>query len=98
MAAAWCVYMVRCGDGSLYTGIATDAARRAAEHNGSDLLAAKYTRVRRPVVLVYREQCGDRAAAARREHAIKRMSRSEKLSLIEDAAVYCAATQKVKRS
>lgn len=87
MAAAWCVYMVRCGDGSLYTGIATDAARRVAEHNGSDLLAAKYTRVRRPVVLVYQEQCLDRADAARREHAIKRMRRREKLSLIGGLAV-----------
>jgi len=84
--------MVRCGDGSLYTGIATDAARRAAEHNDSDALAAKYTRVRRPVVLVYHEQCGDRAAASRREHAIKRMSRSKKLLLIESAAARCVVS------
>ena len=74
--------MVRCADGSLYTGIATDAARRVAEHNGSDQLAAKYTRTRRPVVLVYEEACTDRAAAARREHAIKRLERREKQSLI----------------
>jgi putative endonuclease len=86
MAAAWCVYIVCCADGSLYTGIATDAARRVAEHNDSDALAAKYTRVRRPVALVYQEQCGDRAAAARREHAIKRMTRSEKMLVIEGAA------------
>ena len=82
MSSAWCVYMVRCADGSLYTGIATDAARRVAEHNGSDQLAAKYTRARRPVVLVYEEACTDRAAAARREHAIKRLERREKQSLI----------------
>jgi putative endonuclease len=82
MSSAWCVYMVRCADGSLYTGIATDAARRVAEHNNSDLLAAKYTRARRPVVLVYQEDCVDRAAATRREHAIKSLARREKHSLI----------------
>lgn len=87
MAVAWCVYMVRCGDGSLYTGIATEAARRVAEHNDNDLLAAKYTRTRRPVVLVYQERCIDRADAARREHAIKRMRRREKLSLIDGLTV-----------
>jgi putative endonuclease len=84
MSAAWCVYMVLCADGSLYTGIATDAARRVQEHNGNDLLAAKYTRARRPVVLVYREPCADRAAAARRERAIKRLPRREKQALIEE--------------
>jgi len=75
--------MVHCADGSLYTGIATDAARRVAEHNCSDQLAARYTRVRRPVELVYLERCADRAEAARREHAIKRLGRREKLALID---------------
>ena len=83
MSSAWCVYMVRCADGSLYTGIATDAARRVAEHNSSDQLAAKYTRARRPVVLVYEESCADRAAATRREHAIKRLARSDKVALVD---------------
>jgi putative endonuclease len=82
VSVAWWVYIVRCGDGSLYTGIATDAERRVAEHNDSDQQAAKYTRARRPVVLVYRERCGSRAEAARREYAIKRLERKEKLSLI----------------
>ncbi len=82
MSASWCVYIVHCADGSLYTGIATDAARRVEEHNSNDLLAAKYTRARRPVVLVYQESCANRAAAARREHAIKHLPRQEKLSLI----------------
>ncbi|MEJ2552690.1 MAG: GIY-YIG nuclease family protein [Gammaproteobacteria bacterium] len=81
--SAWCVYMVLCADGSLYTGIATDAVRRVAEHNDDDRLAARYTRARRPVVLVYRESCGDRAAAARREHAIKHLARRDKLALID---------------
>jgi putative endonuclease len=82
MSSPWCVYIVLCADGSLYTGIATDAVRRVEEHNSSDLLAAKYTRARRPVALVYQEPCADRAAAARREHAIKILRRREKHSLI----------------
>jgi len=82
MSAPWCVYIARCADGSLYTGIATDAARRVAEHNGDGPLSAKYTRARHPVELVYQEPCADRASAARREHAIKRLPRCGKLSLI----------------
>ncbi len=84
VTAAWCVYMLQCADGSLYTGIATDAARRLEEHNSNDQLAAKYTRARRPVVLVYQEQCANRTTAARREHQIKRLARREKLSLIDE--------------
>src|SRR3569832_1371617 len=83
MSISWCVYIVRCADDSLYTGIATDVQRRTAEHNHDDALAAKYTRVRRPEELVYQEACARRAEAARREHAIKRLSRREKLALIE---------------
>jgi len=75
--------MVRCADGSLYTGIATDIGRRVAEHNDSDRLAAKYTRGRRPVVLVYQERCASRTEAARRESAIKRLVRCDKLALIQ---------------
>lgn len=82
MSASWYVYIVQCADGSLYTGIATDAVRRADEHNCSDLLAARYTRARRPVELVYQEWCPDRAQAARREYAIKRLPRERKLALI----------------
>jgi len=83
MSSPWCVYIVHCADGSLYTGIATDAARRVEEHNSDDLLAARYTRARRPVVLVYQEPCTDRAEAARREYAIKQLPRREKLALID---------------
>ena len=86
MSVAWWVYIVHCADGSLYTGIATDAERRVAEHNANDQLGAKYTRGRRPVVLVYRELCGDRAEAARREYAIKCLERRDKLSLIARAS------------
>ena len=59
----WNVYLVRCSDGSLYTGIALDVARRVAEHNTNDVLAARYTRYRRPVMLVYQEKCDTRSAA-----------------------------------
>ncbi|MES2368049.1 GIY-YIG nuclease family protein [Thiobacillus thioparus] len=79
--AAWCVYMLRCADGTLYTGITTDIARRVAEHNGEGGLGARYTRSRRPVQLVYVEAATDRAEAARREAAIKRLDRVHKLAL-----------------
>ena len=78
---AWCVYLLRCADGSLYTGITTDVARRVAEHNGERGLGARYTRARRPVELVYVESASDRAEAARREAAIKRLDRARKLAL-----------------
>jgi putative endonuclease len=79
--AAWCVYMLRCADGTLYTGITTDIARRVVEHNGEGGLGARYTRSRRPVQLVYVEAAADRAEAARREAAIKRLDRVHKLAL-----------------
>jgi len=83
--SAWHVYIVRCADGSLYTGIARDPERRVCEHNGSDL-GARYTRGRRPVVLVYREAAADRAAATRRERQLKRLSRAAKEALIVSSA------------
>ncbi len=77
------VYMVKCADNTLYTGIATELERRIEEHNDSDK-GAKYTRVRRPVRLVYSEEHPDRSAASKREYEIKKkMSRAEKLKLIE---------------
>ena len=74
--------MVRCADGSLYTGIARDVARRVAEHNSNDELAANYTRARRPVVLVYQEKQDTRSEASKREYAIKQLGRKEKMTLI----------------
>jgi putative endonuclease len=79
--AAWWVYMLRCADGSLYTGVTTDPARRVAEHNGQGGLGARYTRSRRPVALVYVEAAASRSAATRREAAIKRLDRIRKLAL-----------------
>ncbi|WP_088921682.1 GIY-YIG nuclease family protein [Granulosicoccus antarcticus] len=77
----WYVYMVRCNDGSLYTGITTDLTRRVAEHNKSPR-GARYTRARRPVALVYEEGLPDRSSACRQEWQIKQLCRSAKEMLI----------------
>lgn len=81
----WNVYLLRCADGSLYAGIAKDVARRVAEHNADDVLAANYTRARRPVALVYWEAAATRSAAGKREYEIKQMSRQDKEALIAAA-------------
>ena len=79
------VYMVKCADNTFYTGITTELERRIEEHNGSDK-GAKYTRVRRPVSLVYSEEYPDRSSASKREYEIKKkMSKTEKLTLIESS-------------
>lgn len=80
----WYVYMVRCSDGSLYTGIAKDVSRRVDEHNNSARLGSRYTRSRRPVILVFQENYQSRSNAARREAEIKRLSRQDKKMLIEE--------------
>ena len=77
---AWYVYMLRCGDGSLYTGSTTDVERRLREHQGGT--GARYTRSRPPVTLAYAEEAPDRSAAQRREAAIKKLPRAQKLKLI----------------
>lgn len=80
--AHWYVYVVRCRDGSLYTGIAKSLEKRLAEHNSDNQLGAKYTRSRRPVKLVYQERCASRSLASQRESAIKRLSKLQKETLI----------------
>ena len=75
----WYVYMLACADGSLYTGIAADVDKRFAAHKSGR--GAKYTRSHPPVAVVYREACGDKSAALRREAAIKKLPRAEKLNL-----------------
>ena len=79
----WYTYMVRCRDRSLYTGIAKDIDRRLAEHNSAKN-GARYTRSRRPVRLVFLERFSSRAAAAKREHQLKNLSRAEKQKLVRD--------------
>ncbi len=81
------VYILRCADGSLYTGWTNDLAKRLAAHNAGT--ASKCTRARRPVALAYWEQRESRSDALRREAEIKRLSRADKLALI-DAAAQCA--------
>lgn len=80
--AQWFVYILRCSDDTLYTGITTDLSRRLRAHNGRGPGGARYTRARQPVELVYREPLPDRAAASRREWEIKRLSRKQKRELI----------------
>ena len=78
---SWNVYMVRCADGSLYTGIALSVKKRVTEHNESNA-GAKYTRGRRPVKLVYFETHNSRSAASKRESVIKAMDKTEKEALV----------------
>jgi predicted GIY-YIG superfamily endonuclease len=78
------VYVLRCADGTLYTGVTTDPERRLGEHNRGT--ASKYTRCRRPVAMIHREPHPGRGAALRREAAIKALSRRQKEALIGAAA------------
>ena len=77
----WKLYILRCRDGSLYTGITTDVQKRLTAHNCGK--GAKYTRSRRPVELVYQETCKDHSEALRREVQVKALNREEKEKIIE---------------
>ena len=77
----WYLYILRCKDNSLYTGITTDVEKRLEAHRTGK--GAKYTRGRGPLELVYREECGDHSEALKREAEIKALPREEKLKLIE---------------
>lgn len=77
----WYVYIVKCRDGSFYTGITTDVERRLKEHNETSK-GAKYTKARRPVSLVFQEEAADKSVAAKREYQIKQMKRQAKEALI----------------
>ena len=77
---SWYCYLLRCADDTLYCGITNDLDKRLAAHNAGT--ASKYTRVRLPVELVFRESCADRSEASKREAETKRMSREAKLNLI----------------
>ena len=78
----WKLYILRCRDGSLYTGITTDVQKRFATHNAGK--GAKYTRGRGPLELVYRETCGSHSDALKREAAVKKLSREQKESLLRE--------------
>ena len=76
----WSIYLLRCADGSMYTGIATDVSRRISEHEQGKR-GAKYLRGRGPFELVYQRAVGDRSVATRIEYCVKQLSRSEKANL-----------------
>lgn len=80
MQNLWYLYILRCGDGTLYTGITTDVEKRLEAHQSGK--GAKYTRGRGPLELVYREECGSHSDALKRELAIKALKREEKQALI----------------
>ena len=81
MEQIWYLYILRCRDGSLYTGITTDVDKRFEAHCTGK--GAKYTRGRGPLELVYREECGDHSAALKREIAVKKLQRRDKEALIQ---------------
>ncbi len=82
-ASGWAVYILRCGDGSLYTGATNNLLGRVDRHQSGK--GAAYTRSRLPVALVFSEPAADRSAALRREAALKRLTRAQKLLLVGEA-------------
>jgi putative endonuclease len=80
----WYVYILKCRDGSLYTGIATDVERRIADHLASK--GAKYLRGRAPLKLVFKKQVGEKGRALKVEHQVKRLPRHKKEALIKTGA------------
>jgi len=94
----WSLYILECRDGSFYTGVTTDVNRRLRQHQEGT--ASRYTRTHRPVVLVYREECGSRARALSRECAVKSLSRGRKEELIleaKPARSSCGVCRKTKK-
>lgn len=83
---SWKVYILRCADQTLYTGITNDLTRRVNEHNTDNVKGARYTRSRRPVDLVYQEDCTDRSLASQRESYLKKLTREQKLQLVNSPA------------
>lgn len=81
MESVWYLYILRCGDGTLYTGITNDVEKRLETHRAGK--GAKYTRGRNPLTLVYREECGTHSDALRREWAVKQLTREQKEKLID---------------
>lgn len=81
-AGGWFVYILRCADRSLYTGVTRDLNKRLRQHNGELVGGANYTRARRPVEVIWSEPCEDRSEAQQREARIKQLTRKQKLSLI----------------
>ncbi len=83
MTSNWVCYLLRCADDTLYCGITNDMGKRLNAHNAG--IAAKYTRTRGPVSLVFTVNCMDRSSASKRESEIKKLTRTQKLALIDSA-------------
>lgn len=84
--AEWVVYMLRCADGTLYTGVTRDLERRLRQHNGELVGGASYTRARRPVEVLWSETSESRSLAQRREASIKQLSRQQKMRLVRGSS------------
>jgi putative endonuclease len=82
----WYLYVAKCSDGSFYTGITTDVARRLNEHNTASS-GAKYTRSRRPVELVFHEEYSSQSEALKAEYSFKKLSRKQKLRIISSGSI-----------
>lgn len=78
---SWYVYILQCADDTLYTGITNNKSRRLSQHNAGK--ASKYTRTKLPVIMIYSEPSEDRSSATKRELAIKKLTRAQKLRLIQ---------------
>ena len=91
----WC-YIVRCKDGSFYTGITNDLKKRIDKHNAGK--AAKYTRNKRPVTLVYKELCENKSSALKRECSIKKLSRAKKEELIAKSTLIVEIFERTRNS
>ena len=92
--SAWYLYIIRCANSHLYTGITTDISRRFAEHQAGGAKAAKYLKGKGPLTLVYQEQLTNRSEASKREIVIKKHSRQQKLLLIEQYHFQCHSNDK----
>ena len=79
----WFLYLIRCKDGTLYTGITTDVERRFVEHQGNDRKGAKYLRGRAPLALAFKTEIGNRSLASKVELKVKRMTKAEKEMLVQ---------------
>ena len=90
--AAWSLYILKCGDGTLYTGITTDVERRAEQHNSGT--ASRYTRSRLPVKVLHHEPCRGRSSALKKEYALKQFSRTEKEAYIKACSCKVARAAK----
>lgn len=87
MDSQWFVYLLRCNDNSLYAGVTKDLQRRVNEHNHHNKIGAKYTRVRRPVSLIYYETVSSRSKACQREYQLKQLSKQQKEKLISVSTI-----------